>query len=178
MILPRLSLLLVLVLAVSACGAGKNEDGEVRLTRLKNTGEGPDEFLILPRKPLEQPEDLTALPLPTPGVKNLADPTPKADAILALGGNPNAIRRTSVPRSDSSLVKYADRHGGDENIRAVLAAEDVEVRRRYGRVNILRLFPTSDYNNAYNEQWLNAYEESERLKRNGINTPSSPPSSE
>ncbi|MCY4209231.1 MAG: DUF3035 domain-containing protein [Roseovarius sp.] len=178
MILPRVSLFLALMLALSACGTSKNEDGEVRLTRLKSTGEGPDEFAVSPRKPLEQPEDLGTLPRPTPGTANLADPTPKADAILALGGNPDAIRQKSIPGRDASLVKYADRHGVDENIRTVLAAEDVEIRRRYGRVNVLRIFPTSDYNSAYTEQWLNAYEESERLKGKGINTPSSPPSPE
>ncbi len=46
---------------------------------------GPNEFEILPMRPLVMPESL-ALPTPVTGVANRADPTPLIDAIVALGG--------------------------------------------------------------------------------------------
>ena len=69
------------VLALSACA------GDGRLMNLVSD-DGPEEFAILPTKPLELPPDLAALPDPTPGGSNITDQTPDADAVAALGGNP------------------------------------------------------------------------------------------
>ena len=73
-------------LALSACG-----EREPQLYNLRSDSGGPDEFAILPTKPLEMPEDMAALPDPTPGGSNRADATPEADAYAALGGNPEAV---------------------------------------------------------------------------------------
>ena len=56
------------------------------LRDLQPTGPGPDEFMILPNKPLTAPKDYEVLLAPTPGGANLVDPQPKADAVVALGG--------------------------------------------------------------------------------------------
>ena len=76
------NLFLTIALAgLSACGGGGLRD-------LRGDLSGPDEFSIIPSKPLVIPENLNLLPPPTPGGTNPADPNPKGDAIAALGGNP------------------------------------------------------------------------------------------
>ena len=172
--LPRVTMV-ILVLAVAACGG---RDKDVTLTKIRKTGNGPDEFSVLPSKPLQTPADYTALPAPTPGTANLVDATPKADGVAALGGNPSALALTSVPGRDAALVNYSNRHGGNAAIRQVLALEDAETRRRHGRVNILNLGPTDDYTDAYKRQWLDAHAEHNRLRNLGIQTPTAPPPSE
>ncbi len=173
MSLPRISILvLAMALAVTACG---KRDKEVRLTRIKNTTPGPDEFSILPGKPLEAPESYAALPTPVPGGANLTDQNPKADGIAALGGNPNAVNSRGVGTSDVGLVRHAGRYGVSAGIRQTLAVEDEETRKRHGLVNILRIGKTDDYTDAYRKQWLDSQAEQERLRRRGIETPSAPP---
>ncbi|WP_456389553.1 DUF3035 domain-containing protein, partial [Profundibacter sp.] len=77
-----IALAMIAVLAMSACG-NKNKDPE--LMNIRPSGNGPDEFTILPTKTLQAPDFTAALPTPTPGGANLTDPTPKADAVAALG---------------------------------------------------------------------------------------------
>lgn len=57
-----------------------------REERLLNADNGPDEFGVLPGKPLQTPTNYSTLPSPTPDGSNLADATPYADGISALGG--------------------------------------------------------------------------------------------
>ena len=171
MTLPRFTFL-ILFAGLAACG---NRGEDVTLTRIQNEGPGPDEFSILPTKPLEAPESYTQLPTPTPGSANLVDPNPKADGVAALGGNPAALSGTAPASSDSGLVRHASRYGTQPGIRQTLATEDADVRRRHGRINILRLGPIDDYTNAYKRQWLPPYTEEQRLRRSGIQTPTNPP---
>jgi hypothetical protein len=132
----------------------------------------------MPGKPLQTPEDYAALPAPTPGGPNLTDQNPLADGVAALGGNPAALNVGPVSARDTALVSHAGRFGVNPGIRQVLASEDVEVRRRYGRVNILNIGPNDDYNLAYRRQWLNSQAEAQRLRSLGIATPASPPPAE
>jgi len=67
---------------LSACG----QERDPRLLNVKSNTEGPDEFGIIPNKPLVLPEDVSALPAPAPGGKNRTEATPQEDAIVALGG--------------------------------------------------------------------------------------------
>lgn len=168
--LPQLSIL-VLAMALTACG---NRNGDVTLTRIKNTGNGPDEFSILPGKPLQAPESFSALPAPNPGGANLTDQNPKADGVVALGGNP-AAQNGGISSADVSLVRHAGRYGSQPGVRQTLRAEDQDTRRRYGRRNILRIGPTDDYTDAYKRQWLDSHQTQERLRQRGIQTPSAPP---
>src|SRR5690606_14313634 len=80
--LMRVATILALCALVAGCGNYRNR--EPVLLHLKNATRGPDEFSILPTKPLEAPKDFAALPPPTPGGKNLVDPTPDEDAVAAL----------------------------------------------------------------------------------------------
>lgn len=159
-----------MMLVLAACG---RENYQPNLLNIRQSRvDGPDEFAILPTKPLEIPGDLAALPEPTPGARNLVDPTPEADAIAALGGNAAALTRAT---GDGALVAYAGRHGIDSQIRASLAASDLEFRRRNdGRV-LERLFSVNVYFDSYRTMELDQYAELERLRRLGIRTSAVPP---
>lgn len=169
MIMSRV-LMVVMAVALSACA---NKDKP--LTRIKKTGNGPDEFTIMPGKPLQAPESYAALPAPTPGGSNLTDQYPLADGVAALGGNTAALASAGIPAADAGLVRHASRYGVIPGIRETLSAEDKQTRRRHGRVNILRIGPVDDYTSAYRRQWLDSGAEFQRLRRAGIAVPSAPP---
>jgi len=175
MILSRVTLLVVVLAVVAGCS---NQGENVQLRRIEKPSEGPDEFSILPGKALQSPENYGTLPAPTPGAANLTDQNPKGDGVAALGGNPAALNAGAASQSDAGLVRHASRYGVQSGIRQTLAVEDGEVRRRHGKRNILRIGPTDDYTNAYKRQWLNSHAEQRRLRRLGIETPTSPPEPE
>ncbi len=160
---------LIAAVALTAC----NRNREPSLLNVKSNTEGPDEFAILPNKPLEIPADLdrTSLPAPTPGGSNRTDINPIAEATVALGGNPNAASR------DGGLVNYASRYGVTRGIRESLAAEDLEFRRKNDGRLLERIFNVNVYYKAYSKQSLDKYRELERLRRAGIRTVSAPPES-
>ncbi len=158
---------IALLCVLAACG---NSDENPELMNLKSPGEGPDEFLIVPNKPLELPEDLSELPLPTPGGTNLAGATPEADMIAALGGNATVARG-----GDAGLLNYATRFGAAPNIRADLALFDLEYRRRNNGRLLERFFNVSVYFDAYEPFSLDQHAELDRFRRAGIRTPSAPP---
>lgn len=166
--LPTISLLVVTIV-LSACGS---RDKDIVLTKLRNDGAGPDEFAIVPGKPLQEPANYTTLPQPTPGGVNITDQNPLADGAIALGGNPAAKR--GISPADGALVNHSRRFGVIAGIRQTLRREDSEIRRNHGRVNILRIGP-DNYNRAYRRQWLESKEEAARLRSLGIPTSSSPP---
>ena len=153
-------------LALAGCTAG-----EPGLLNLRNPGAGPDEFLIVPNKPLQLPQDTASLPPPNPGGANLADPTPEADAYVALGGSPAALGGGA----DAVIVTYAGRFGIDRGIRPELAAADLEFRRRNQGLLLERAFGVNTYFDAYERQSLDQYRELERFRRAGVRTPAAPP---
>jgi len=156
------------LLLVTACA--QNE--EPILMNIRAASDGPDEFAILPSKPLETPENLASLPPPTPGGTNRTDPTPDADAIASLGGNPAALNRAG---GDTALVARASRFGVQDNIRGELAAADLEYRRDNNGRLLERLFDVNVYYRAYEPQSLDQHQELERFRRAGVWTPSAPP---
>jgi hypothetical protein len=158
----------VAILTLAGCSSDQS------LMNVRSTTQGPDEFGVLPTKPLEMPENLAALPPPTPGGANITDPTPQADAIAALGGNPSAPRG-GVPASDGALARYAGRYGVSPDIRGVLAAEDLAFREdNQGRV-LEKLFNLNVYYKAYEPYSLDQYAELEKWRARGLRTPSAPP---
>lgn len=154
---------------LTACGS--------EVPRLMNvTSDGtPDEFAILPNKPIQIPQNVAALPAPTPGQANRVDPTPRGDAVAALGGNPGALVPTGVVRGDPGTLSYATRYGVTPGIRTTLAAEDLEYRRRNDGRLLERLFKQNLYYDAYAPYSLDQYRELERIRRAGIRTVSAPP---
>lgn len=153
-----------------AVGLGAcSQDRDPRLLNVKSNSDGPDEFSIIPNKPLTLPEDLAALPAPNPGGGNRTAATPEEDVIVALGGNP------AGGIQDGGLVSYVSRFGVSPAIRTELAREDLEFRRQNdGRV-LERLFNVNVYFKAYRSQQLDQYAELERMRRLGVRTPSAPP---
>ena len=157
---------------LSACASDKTP----QLMNLRSATNGPDEFAILPPKGLEMPKDISALPEPTPGGTNLTDRDPRAEAIAALGGKPQAQPTgTSIPAADSALVSHASRFGLTEDIRVLLAGEDLEWRRRHDGRLLERIFAVSVYYKAYRDFQLNQFQELARWRAAGVATPSAPP---
>ena len=168
----RAGVALMAVLLMAGC-ADRNR--EPRLLNLASSNRGPDEFSILPTKPLEAPPDFQTLPPPTPGKRSLVDPTPDEDAVAALGGNPAVLSRTGIPGSDGAVVTHASRHGVSPGIRQELAAEDLQYRRDNDGRLLERLFNVNVYFKSYKRQELDQYRELERLRRAGVRTSSAPP---
>lgn len=161
-----LALILASLGGLSACG-------DRTLRHLPKPGEGPDEFKILPGKPLEEPGTYSELPAPTPGQANLTDPNPLNDGVSSLGGrrgNPNA----SVPARDGSIVNHVSRFGSNAAIRDTLAAEDADFRRRRGRFTNIRFFKVDRYRDVYRREMLDQRAELNRWRRAGARTPSAP----
>ena len=148
------------------------------LHRIQSQGTGPDEFLILPNKPLTAPKDYAVLPAPTPGGRNLVDQNPISDAVVALGGNASALELKGVPASDGALVTQASRYGVPVDTRVTLAEEDAKFRKRQGRLSSIRLFKVDRYEQAYRRQALEPFSETRRFRNAGASTPTSRPQSE
>lgn len=170
----RIAIVLGLLAVVSACGGGRERD--ITLHDMRTNQRSPEEFSILPAKPLSEPESYTALPAPTPGGVNRTDQTPNADAVAVLGGNPARLT-TGSGGSDATLLSYAGRYGTDPNIRADLAAKDLELRKRGSRFT-WSIVPRDDYRRAYRRYILNPYTELARFRKMGVPTPSAPPASD
>lgn len=162
-----------LVFAVAGCdtsqGVGRFFAGD------DNKQNGPDEFGIVPTLPLELPEDLVALPEPTPGARNRTDQRPEHDAVAALGGQSSRLDSTRVGAGEGALVSAAERNGTAANIRTVLAEEDKEFRDNNGPKLLERWFKINTYLKTYEDQTLEARRTNERLRRAGIKTPSVSP---
>lgn len=167
----KIGLVLVAMLALGACG----NDTDPRLMNVRAGTSGPDEFAILPTKPLQIPTDLAALPAPTPGGANLTDPTPTADAVVALGGSRAALASRGVPAADAGLLSHVAQYGGSSDIRTVLAAEDLDYRRKNNGKLLERLFNVNVYFQAYLPMTLDQAAEIERWRKLGIRTVGAPP---
>ena len=173
MIAIRVLAVLGLSLAVSACS------GNNGLRALNRSKDGPDEFKILPVKPLEAPSNYTALPVPTPGGVNRTDPSPNADAVAALGGRPSAIvPGDKIPTSESALLQQASRYGVTPDIREELATADADFRRRQGRWTGLSIVPVDRYSQVYEREAMDPYAEAKRFLKLGIQVPAAPPEGE
>lgn len=167
--------LIAAVLAGAVALGGCSGSDEPTLMNIGASGDGPDEFAILPTRPLEMPDRLDSLPEPTPGGANRVDPQPEADAIAALGGNPAALSRDAVPASEGNIVSHAGRFGTQSGIREQLAAEDLQFRQRNRGRLLERMFGVNVYYRAYRAMALDRHAELERWRRAGARTPGAPP---
>ncbi len=151
---------------VSGCGDGGLAGG----LRSAGVASSPDEFLVLPTKPLELPTNLAELPPPAPGTANRVDLQPEADAVAALTGRP-------APAGSAAATTLVARSGPvDPEIRARLAAEDAAYRRA-NRGAILERLANRNESDAviYQDMQLDADAEFERLRARGIRVPAAPP---
>jgi hypothetical protein len=162
--------LLAVSVILAACTNGDN-----RLMNLKQDGEGPDEFAILPTKPLEMPKDMAYLPEPTLGGTNRADKTPRRDAVAALGGRPALTDSNRIQSGEQALLAAAGRFGVDPDIRSKTAAEDAAFRANARVKPLERVFKVNVYLSTYADMSLDAEKELLRLRQLGIQTPTAPP---
>lgn len=159
--------ILIGAMGLSACSGGP-------LHELVKPGEGPDEFRIVPGKPLQAPESYSELPPPAPGSVNLTDQRPLQESVAELGGN----RRSEagpIPGSDGGVVNYVSRFGRDPSIRQTLAVEDEAFRKRRARFTGFRIVREDRYGLVYRRETLDAKEEQLRWRRAGARTPSASP---
>lgn len=165
--MARIAFIALLPLMLAACANNGLRD-------IRPTGDGPDEFLVQPAKPLEAPTSYSELPAPTPGQANLTDRDALVDGVLAFGGRPEAAGG-GIPASDGALVQHASRLGVAANIRADLAETDAQFRKRKARFTQIRIVPVDRYNQAYRRQTLDADTEAAKWRRAGARTPSYAP---
>ena len=165
---PAFTLCLAMVLGLSACG-------DLKLRKMRSDDKGPEEFTVLPVKPLQNPSDYTALPEPNPAAGNLVDATPKADAIVALGGTPVIGASAKIPASDTALLRRTNRFGTAPDIRNVLATEDAEIRKSKLRMLRFQLNQKDLYSKVYEKQTLDAHAEIAKFRSAGVLTPAVPP---
>ena len=156
--------LLAAFVTLAACSGSETPS----LMNIRAGADGPDEFALVPTKPLEMPDSMAELPEPTPGAGNRADPQPRGDAVAALGGNARA--GSQAPE----VVAYAARHGSDADIRGRLAAEDEEYRRRNRGRLLERVFNRNTYYDAYSPMALDRQRELDRWRAAGARTPAAP----
>lgn len=174
--MPRTFLILALVALTAACGA-REETGtrDTGLRQLRNPSGPPEEFGIVPNKPLAAPQTYAELPQPTPGGANRTDQTPLKDAVAALGGAPSRVDpQDGIGAGDQALVARASRFGVQPGIRQELAEADQEFREGRSLFN-WRLVPEDTYNRAYRGQALDPYLTLYSARRAGALTPSAPP---
>ena len=154
---------LAAALALGACSRNR-VDGELR------SASSPDEFMVLPTKPLEMPSDLAALPAPIPGARNRVDYEPREEAVASLTG-----RETTVAGTAGAAALISRAGPIDPSIRARLASEDVTWRESHQGKLLPRLFARSEDDVVYGDEILDAPVEYERLRAVGVAVPPAPP---
>lgn len=158
--------LVLAALALSGCGEGGFAGG----LRAAGAVRTPDEFLVLPTRPLEMPQNLAALPPPLPGTPNRVDYQPHAEAIAGLTGR-------SAPAGTANGEALVARAGpGDPGIRAELAAEDVAWRQTHHGLLLQRLLTKDKNALVYQPMVLDAPAEYDRLRASGVRVPAAPSS--
>lgn len=167
---------LVAIIGMAGLASCAVVDRDKPLRDLRTNSVQPEEFAIVPNKPLVQPASYSDLPPPTPGAGNRTDQTPKADAVAALGGNPARLvaQGTGVPAGDSALIQRASRFGRDPAVRQDLAATDAKFRRSKSIFN-WSIVPRDDYYKAYRRETLDAYRWLRVYRQAGAKTPTPPP---
>lgn len=157
---------LMLALGLLAGCKGQTLSETLRSTGVVGT---PDEFLVLPTKPLELPTNMAALPPPTPGRANRVDLQPQQEAVAALTGR-------AAPAGSASAGALIARAGPvDPQIRARLAVEDQVWRQENKGLLLERIAARDDDWTIYEDMRLDASAEFDRLRARGLRVPAAPP---
>ncbi len=157
----RIATSLAIALVLAGCS------GSGRLHNFDTGFRTPDDFAVLPAHPLTIPDTSS---LPEPGGVNLADPDPPGEAVALLGGSDGA-----GSAGDAALMTRVARYGVDPGIRALLAQEDAEWRRRAARTGGPNIMGRDRYFPAYARMALDPQAELARFRAAGVATPSAPP---
>jgi hypothetical protein len=168
---PRAALAVLAFLALAGCQAGSSGGGFRESLGL--SAPPPDPFLTVARRPLEMPGDATALPQPRPGAPSRVEPDATAMAQAALTGRATAAARGAAPTAgESALLSAAGADQADPAVRQQIAAEAPTTRRRFGLDSFLGRPIVQDP--AAERERLQAEEEAERLRRQGLSAPVAP----
>lgn len=159
------TLLITSGLMLSGCAGGLA--GFLRSSGAVST---PDEFMVLPTRPLEMPTDLSTLPPPVPGSLNRVDYRPNAEAVAGLTG-----RQGPAGTADGSVL-VARTGAGAAEIRTTLAVEDQEYRSSNRGRLLERWFSRDREALTYRNQTLDAPSTFETLRDHGVGVPAPPPS--
>lgn len=163
------AVILLMAFVLTACDRTTLHD-------LRTNEPGPDEFSIMPSKPLTAPTTYAALPAPTPGAGNITDQHPLQDAVATLGGRPEALIETNgYNAADGGLVAHTRRFGVPAGVRQTVAEEDQAFRKRRGRFLNFKIVKQDRYNDVYKRQILDQQKEIWRWRRAGTQTPTAPP---
>lgn len=155
-----------MLLALGACSEQGGLQGAVKRLR---AGHPPDEFAVLPTKPLEMPSDMAALPPPTPGAPNRVDFNPEAQAVASLTGR-------SGPAGTARANGLVARAGSvDPNVRAELAAENATYRKEHPGKLLPRLILKDDDAVIYSDLILDPGPAFQQLRAAGVGVPPAPP---
>jgi hypothetical protein len=159
------ALLLIVPLALAGCGEGGLAGG----LRAAGVAGKPDEFMVLPTKPLEMPQDLAALPAPALGTPNRVDYRPHQEAIAGLTGRPGA------PGNADGTVLVAKAGPSAPQIRQTLAVEDVTWRETHNGRLLERLFSKDKRALVYRPMVLDDAAAFDAARAAGIGVPPAPP---
>jgi hypothetical protein len=160
-------MILLALLGVAGCAGSSREAIGLRVPP-------PDEFLVVSRKPLTLPADMTALPPPRPGAPSRVDPDPVAQAQAALTGvAPTAVASAAPTAGEQALLGAAGAAAPDPAIRQTLVAEAPVPERRFGLDSFLG-FPIDQTMGAGDAERLSPTEEAARLREEGVVAPIPP----
>lgn len=158
-----------LLAAATAVAGCSTEGGAAGFLRSAGVGtQTPDEFMVLPTRPLEVPPDLAALPPPTPGAPNRVEVQPRAEAVAALTG-----RTQPAEVSGAALVARAG--PADPGIRGTVAIEAATFRQENRGLLFERWFSRNLEAVRYDDVILDAAAEYQRLRAAGVAVPPAPP---
>ncbi|MEL6599655.1 MAG: DUF3035 domain-containing protein [Pseudomonadota bacterium] len=121
--------LAVALLTLSACADRGENSNRGLLERAGLSRGGPDEFLVIERRPLQTPPELSALPPPSPGTPSRVDPTPQ-DALAEIFDRGEATTVAAAPSPGQQAL--FERMGGNSTAggRDLVNAEHAERMRR------------------------------------------------
>lgn len=164
----RCALLVLVAIGLSACE--ESADDRDLLTRVLSANtQSPEEFAVVPNKPLTLPEDLASLPPPQPGITSRSELDPRADAIAALGGGQRGVR------ADGRLLAALGVSQADPNIRTTLAREARDFRENNPGLILDRMFGRMTDPVIFRGQLLDPAAEVERLRAAGVRVPQMAP---
>jgi hypothetical protein len=158
-----------LLAAATALAGCAQEGGAAGFLRSAGVGTAtPDEFMVLPTRPLEVPADMATLPPPTPGAPNRVDVQPRTEAVAALTGR-------TQPAEVSGAVLVARAGPVDPNIRGTVALEAATFRQDNRGLLFERWFSRNLEAVIYDDVILDAAAEYQRLRAAGVAVPPAPP---
>jgi hypothetical protein len=158
-----------LALAGALALAGCAEGGLGTYLRDSGIAQTPDEFMVLPTRPLEMPANLSALPPPTPGAPNRVDYQPNAEAVAGLTG-----RQGTARTADGGAI-VARTGAGSPGIRQVVAIENAEYAADNPGKLLERWFSRDQTALTYRGQTLDAASNFEAMRAQGVGVPMPPP---